>query len=53
MSAEKTTVVELKVPGKQTLEERLGVEHSMLWTTLFRTLRAPGGSARCRRNWIG
>jgi peptide/nickel transport system permease protein len=28
---------------KQPLERRLGVEHSMFWSTFFRTLRAPGG----------
>lgn len=28
---------------KPTLERRLGLEHSMFWSTAFRTLRAPGG----------
>lgn len=30
-------------PTKLPLERRLGLEHSMFWTTAFRTLRAPGG----------
>jgi peptide/nickel transport system permease protein len=30
-------------PRRQTLERRLGLEHSMFWSTAFRTLRAPGG----------
>jgi len=34
--------VDLK-PRRQTLERRLGLEHSMFWSTAFRTLRAPGG----------
>ncbi len=33
-------------PRRQTLERRLGLEHSMFWVTAFRTLRAPGG-------WLG
>jgi peptide/nickel transport system permease protein len=30
-------------PRKPRLERRLGLEHSMFWSTAFRTLRAPGG----------
>jgi len=33
-------------PRRLTLERRLGLEHSMFWSTAFRTLRAPGG-------WMG
>ena len=33
-------------PRRQTLERRLGLEHSMFWSTAFHTLRAPGG-------WLG
>ena len=43
MSTAKPSVVEVQAPPKQTLERRLGLEHSMFWTTTFRTLRAPGG----------
>jgi len=38
-----SSVVNLNSGRKQTLERRLGLEHSLFWTTAFRTLRAPGG----------
>lgn len=43
MSGANSSVVDLQAKRKQTLERRLGLEHSMFWTTTFRTLRAPGG----------
>ena len=43
MSAAGSSIVEVQSTRKQTLERRLGLEHSMFWTTAFRTLRAPGG----------
>lgn len=37
--------VELTKTRRPTLERRLGLEQSMFWSTLFRTLRATGGTA--------
>ena len=34
----------MKLP-RPSLERRLGLEHSMFWSTLFHTLRAPGGTS--------
>jgi peptide/nickel transport system permease protein len=42
--AEVNTQTAIKIkPHRPTLERRLGLEHSMFWSTLFHTLRAPGG----------
>jgi peptide/nickel transport system permease protein len=46
MAEANSPVILTSKPRRQTLERRLGLEHSMFWTTAFRTLRAPGG-------WLG
>jgi len=43
MTSVPPSVLETKEKNKQTLERRLGLDHSLFWTTIFRMLRAPGG----------
>ncbi|NJN81690.1 MAG: hypothetical protein HC802_04960 [Caldilineaceae bacterium] len=44
MSAAESSVANAEPARRKSLEYRLGLEHSLFWSTTFRTLRAPGGS---------
>ena len=43
MAQVRMPTVEMPKRRRPPLERRLGLEHSMFWSTAFRTLRAPGG----------
>ena len=43
MEIAKTSFLTTEPARKQSLEKRLGLEHSLFWSTTFRTLRAQGG----------